>query len=143
MITQWILKVFVVIYVSTPRLTFKGKNGKCLGRFADLDSKATVNYVNFEQFVNIIGVSLYKFERISSNLLLLYVVLDLRKLWNMWQNNNQLDMYEEFSEIDYPATWETFRIVYSMPVLIINYFLHLSREITSIYSFTNKELGFL
>ena len=36
----------------------KEKMINVLGRFADLDSKATVYYVNFELFVNIIGVSL-------------------------------------------------------------------------------------
>ena len=38
----------------------KEKMINVLGRFADLDSKATVYYVNFELFVNIIGVSLEK-----------------------------------------------------------------------------------
>ena len=49
-------------------------------------------------------------------------------------------MYEEFSEIYYKAKWETFRNVYSLPVLIINYFLHLSGKITLIYGLTNNEL---
>lgn len=52
-------------------------------------------------------------------------------------------MYEEFLEIDYLVIWEIFRIVYLMFVLIINYFLYFSREIILIYSFINKELGFL
>ena len=60
-------------------------NAFCLGCLPDLDSKAAIYNWNFELFVYTIGVSLDKFKRISSSFLLLYTVLGLRKVLNMWQ----------------------------------------------------------
>lgn len=88
----------------------------------------TVYYVKFDLFVNTTEVSLEKLEWTFNNLLLLYALLDFRKVVNM--TSKQFDIFEEFSEIYNPAIWETFRNFYSLPVLIINFFLRFSRKLT-------------